>query len=51
MPLILALWRQTQVDLCEFEAGLGYRVNSRKPELHSEIPSALKTRQANICDS
>ena len=28
-PLIPALWRQRQVDLCEFEASLIYRVSSR----------------------
>ena len=29
MPLIPALGRQTQVDLCEFEASLVYRVSFR----------------------
>ena len=29
MPLILALRRQTQEDLCEFEASLIYNTNSR----------------------
>ena len=29
MPLILALGRQRQVDLCEFKASLVYRVSSR----------------------
>ena len=29
MPLIPALGRQRQVDLCEFEARLVYRVNSK----------------------
>ena len=29
MPLIPALRRQRQVDLCEFEASLVYRVSSR----------------------
>jgi hypothetical protein len=29
MLLILALWRQTQVDFCEFEASLVYKVSSR----------------------
>ena len=29
MPLTLALERQGQADLCEFEANLVYRVNSR----------------------
>ena len=29
MPLISALERQRQMDLCEFKAGLVYRVSSR----------------------
>jgi hypothetical protein len=29
MPLIPALRRQRQVDLCEFEASRGYTVSSR----------------------
>ena len=29
IPLISALGRQKQVDLCEFEASLAYRVSSR----------------------
>ena len=29
MPLIPALGRQTEADLCEFEVRLVYRVNSR----------------------
>ena len=29
MPLIPALRRQRQADLCEFKASLVYRVNSR----------------------
>jgi len=29
VSLILALWWQRQVDLCEFEASLIYRVSSR----------------------
>jgi hypothetical protein len=29
MPFILALWRQRQVDLCELEASLVYRMSSR----------------------
>jgi hypothetical protein len=29
MPSIPILWRQTEVDLCEFEASLIYRVSSR----------------------
>jgi hypothetical protein len=28
-PIIPELWRQRQVDLCEFKANLGYTVNSR----------------------
>ena len=30
MPLIPALWRQRQVDLCEFKDSLVYRVTYRK---------------------
>lgn len=44
----LALWRQKQVDLCEFEAGLGYRANPRKPELHIEVLSVLKTDRQKL---
>lgn len=29
MPLVLALGRERQVDLCEFEASLAYRSSSR----------------------
>ena len=29
MPLILALWRQRQEDLCKFKASLVYKVSSR----------------------
>ena len=29
MLLILALWKQRQVDLCEFEARLVYRMSSK----------------------
>jgi hypothetical protein len=45
MPLILELRRQRQVDLCEFEASLVYRVSSRTAELHSEtLPLPPKRR-------
>ena len=40
MLLILALGRQRQADLCEFEASLVYRVSSRTARmLHSETVS------------
>jgi hypothetical protein len=35
-PLIPALRRQAQTDLCEFEASLIYRMSFRMPELLSE---------------
>jgi hypothetical protein len=35
-PLILALWRQRQADLCKFEASLIYRANSGQG--HTEKP-------------
>jgi hypothetical protein len=36
-PLILALGRQREVDLCEFKANLGYRSTSRTARLHKKI--------------
>ena len=39
MPLVPALWRQRQVDLCEFKTNLVYKVSSGQPELHRETLS------------
>ena len=47
MSFILALGRQRQMDLCEFKAGLVYRVSSRparairRPCLKNKIPLEL----------
>jgi hypothetical protein len=38
MPLIPALRRQRQVDLCEFEVSLIYRVSSRKAKATQRNP-------------
>ena len=38
MTLIPALGSQKQVDLCEFEAGLGYRASSRTGTKATEKP-------------
>ena len=38
MPLIPALGRQRHVDLCEFEASLGYRVSRRTGSKATEKP-------------
>ena len=42
MPLIPALGRQRQVDLCEFEASLDYRVSSRAGSTATEKPCLEK---------
>jgi len=39
MPLIPALGRQRQVDLCEFEVSLVYKVSPGQPGLHRETLS------------
>ena len=45
MPLIPALRRQRQEDLCEFEARLVYRVSSgQAPKLHRENLSQKKQK-------
>ena len=44
MPLIPALQRQRQADLCEFEASLIYRVSSRQQNIHTE-KACLKTKK------
>jgi hypothetical protein len=41
-PLILALGRQRQVDLCEPEASLVFILSSGQPKLHSESLSENK---------
>ena len=45
MPLIPALRKQRQVDLCRFEASLVYRVSSRKARMVSEKPCLKKPKQ------
>ena len=44
MPLVPALWRQRQADLCEFEASLVYRVGSRIARA-TQKSCVLKTKQ------
>ena len=46
MPLIPALGRQRQMDLCEFEAGLVYRASSRTASyiLYCQPQALLGTR-------
>jgi hypothetical protein len=46
-PLVPALWRQKQMDLCEFKASLVYRASSRHPRPHSEILSQKTNKQTN----
>jgi hypothetical protein len=46
-PLILAYQRQKQVDLCEFEGSLIYRMNSRKVRT-TQMNCVLRTNQPNI---
>ena len=43
--LIPALGRQIQVDLCELEASLVYRVSSRTLGLHSQTLSPKKEKE------
>jgi len=43
-PLILALWRLRQRDLCEFEASLDYRVSFRTARAIQRNP-ALKNKK------
>jgi hypothetical protein len=47
MPLIVALRRQRQVDLCEFEASLAYKVSSRMARATERNPVSKqnKTKQ------
>ena len=44
MPLIPALRRQRQVNLCEFEVSLVYRVSSRTAKAVTEKPSLEKQK-------
>ena len=43
--LIPALGRQMQVDLCEFEASLIYRVSSRTARAATQTNAVLKNKQ------
>ena len=45
MPLITALRRQRQEDLCEFEASLIYRVSSRTGSRATEEPCLEKIKK------
>jgi hypothetical protein len=47
MPLILALGRQRQEDLCEFEEILVYRLSSRTARA-TEKPCLKKQKQSNL---
>ena len=44
MPLIPALRRQRQVDLCEFEASLVYRASSRTVRAVTQRNPVLKLK-------
>ena len=46
-PLIPALGRQRQVDLCEFETSLVYRGSSKIGSKATEKPCLEKTKQTN----
>jgi hypothetical protein len=49
MPLILALERQKQVGLSEFEASLLYLSSSRQPELHTgEMLSQKRKKKQRV---
>ena len=45
MPLIPALGRQSQADLCEFEASLVYRASSRTGSKTTEKPCLRETEK------
>ena len=47
VPLIPALLRQRQMDLCEFKASLVYRVSSRTGSIATEKP-CLRKRQKKV---
>ena len=44
MPLITALERQSQADLCEFEANLDYTVSSRTARATQRSPGSKKRK-------
>ena len=45
-PLIEALGRQKQVDLCEFEVSLVYRVNSRTSRVvRQRVPGSKRKKE------
>jgi hypothetical protein len=46
MPLIPALKREGQVDLCEFELSLVYRVSSKTARTIQRNPVLRKTEQS-----
>ena len=46
MPLVSALGRQRQVDLCEFKASLVYRLSSRTTRVTQKNP-VLKNKNPN----
>ena len=46
-PLIPALGKQRQVDLCEFEASLVYRASSRTARAIQRNPVSKKQNKAN----
>ena len=50
MPLITALWRQKQNDLCEFEDSLVYKASSRMARIATQRNPVLKN-QPNKDDS
>ena len=48
MPIISALRRQRQVDICEFEASLVYRVSSRTGSIATEKPCPEKPEKKSF---
>lgn len=48
MPLILALWRQRQVNACEFKAGLIYKVNFRTARAVAKINFVLQKQKMKL---
>jgi hypothetical protein len=46
-PLILALGKQRQVDLCEFKASVIYRVSSRTARDKQRNPISKKKKKIN----
>ena len=45
MPLILALWKTEDVDLCDFEANLVFRSRSRAIQRNPVSPSQAPQNQ------